>query len=180
MIIEQLQNPNYKDRHREVNGIVIHSMSEYIDGKFANDFLAGIGLSAHYLISPKGEVYECVDPDFAAYHAGVSEWEGQKYLNTSYIGVEVLVEGDNSYAEFLDKINQSEAFKAIQYTSCRWLIGWLKMQYPKITDKRIVRHSDVSGPSIRPDDPKFDPGKGFNFRSIISSDNFVTKKPTIQ
>lgn len=162
----ELYNPNFEDRSRPVNGIIIHSMSEYINGMFANDFLADIGLSAHFLIGVDGTIYKCVDPGKKAYHAGVSRWEGQEYLNSSYLGIEILVEGDNDWAGFLKKIEDPATFKAVQYSNCIELITWLKKGFPEITNENIVRHSEVSGPDVRPKDPKPDPGVGFNMMRV--------------
>ncbi|WP_409029453.1 N-acetylmuramoyl-L-alanine amidase [Gracilimonas sediminicola] len=162
MEFTELHNPNFEDRSRPVNGIIIHSMSEYINGMFANDFLADIGLSAHFLVGVDGAMYKCVDPDKKAYHAGLSEWGGQKYLNSSYVGIEILVEGDNDWSDFKKKIEDPATFKAEQYSSCIKLITWLKTEFPEITNENIVRHSEVSGPAVRPNDPKPDPGVGFN------------------
>ena len=36
--------------------LIIHSMSEYINGVHASDFLDHIGLSAHFLIEPNGNL----------------------------------------------------------------------------------------------------------------------------
>lgn len=180
MTFQHLHNPNYKERLKPVNGIIIHSMSEFVEGKFANDFLKEIGLSAHYLIDPEGVIYECVYPTLTAYHAGISEWNGQKNLNSTYIGIEILVRGDNNYSEFLEKITKPDTFLDAQYESCRRLINLLKIQFPKIESDNIVRHSDVSGPNVRPNAPKRDPGTGFNFNYILDTNNQHKPKKNIE
>lgn len=45
-------------------------------------------VSAHYVNSEKGEIYQLVDEQHAAYHAGASFWNGQKNINNQSIGIE--------------------------------------------------------------------------------------------
>lgn len=161
-------NPNYKARTKQVNGVVVHSMGEYIDGKHASDFLKTIGLSAHYLITPEGDLIECVSPDDVAYHAGVSEWQGQTYLNSTYVGIELLVEGKHNYGSFLEAIKKPQTFKDVQYETLACVCRDLMSKYPNIDKSRIVSHSDVSGLNVRPDDPKQDVGSGFDFDRFLN------------
>lgn len=164
--IEKFVISNYKDRPDGVDGIILHSMGQYIGGKFAGQFLQDVGLSAHYLIEHTGKIFECVAPEKQAYHAGKSEFQGQEHLNTSFIGIELLVEGDHTYETFLEAIKRAESFTEQQYQSTIWLCNRLIDDY-QIPTNRIVRHSDVSGPDVRPD-PKKDPGSGFDYHRVIS------------
>lgn len=151
------------------DGIIIHSMGEYIDGEPAWEFLERIGLSAHYLISPDGSIDCTVSPEREAYHAGKSEFEGQRNLNSTFLGIELLVEGDHTYSSFLKAIKNPETFTDKQYKSCIWLCKDLMKRFDIPCD-RVVRHSDVSGPDVR-DDPKKDPGEGFDFDYVLNELN---------
>ena len=46
-------------------------------------------VSSHYLISKNGDVYNLVNVEKRAWHAGSSYWKGIKDLNSSSIGIEL-------------------------------------------------------------------------------------------
>lgn len=137
----------------------------------AKDFLPLFKLSVHAFIETDGSVIDMVEPPYRASHAGKSSWNGLNGLNSHYLGVEVLVEGDNSYGEFIEKIEDPETFYHEQYIGLADLCAkWMK-QYPEISLDTVVRHSDVSGVDVRPTAPKLDPGSGFDwlkFRTMLS------------
>lgn len=142
---------------------MIHSIAQWIETKGkAPEFLQTIGRSAHYFIEPDGTVIETVDPERQAYHAGVSEYKNWSGLNKNFIGIEVMVEGEYFYHEFLERIKQPEAFKFHQYDSTAVLCALLCDEYD-IDPDNIVSHNDVSGPDVRPNDPKYDVGSGFDW-----------------
>lgn len=152
---------NFRERTRDVHGIIIHSMAEYIQQTYAYDFLDNIGLSAHYLVSPNGEIINGPNPDKVAYHAGESEWEGETNLNESFVGIEVLVAGNHNFESFVKAIAEPETFNYAQYESTSNICSDLMDVFGGITIDRILRHSTVSGKDVRKD-PKIDPGEGFN------------------
>jgi N-acetyl-anhydromuramyl-L-alanine amidase AmpD len=84
-----------------VVGIIVHSMGQYIGDVHASDFLSEIGLSAHYLVEPNGDVIQCVDPERVAYHAGVSRWKEHSGLNSNFLGIELLIEGEHDWSSFV-------------------------------------------------------------------------------
>lgn len=160
-------NKNSKPRHEPADGIIIHSMAEYINGQYATEFLDNIGLSAHFFVTPSGAALFEVDHDRIAYHAGKSKLGEQENLNSTFIGIEILVEGEHSYKSFTEAIKDSDTFTDIQYKKCAHLCRDLMDIYPDITLDRIVRHSDVSGKDVRID-PKVDPGEGFSLSKLKS------------
>ena len=56
-------------------------------------------ISAHFLISKKGEIFYLVDLKKRAWHAGKSYWKGLKDLNSSSIGIEIDNSGHHFYNE---------------------------------------------------------------------------------
>ena len=135
--------------------IVVHSMGEFIlDPKpiHASDFLEKLGLSAHALVAPSGDVYICRDDDQGAYHA--------RGYNTDSLGIEFLVEGHHTYGSFL------EAIKGDYVTDDQWAAGvdavrnWV--QGHDIPEHKVVRHSDISPGH------KLDPGSGFKWEKFIN------------
>ena len=142
------------NKHNVPKMIVVHSMGEFIlDPKpiHATDFLAKIGLSAHALVAPNGDIYICRDDDQGAYHA--------KGYNTNSLGIEFLVEGHHDYGSFLEKI------KSDFVTLDQWEAGvdavrsWV--QAYDIPKEKVVRHSDISPGR------KLDPGAGFKWDKFL-------------
>jgi len=166
--IKTYELSSYRSRRgTDPDGIIIHSMGHYIEGEFAGAFLNRLGLSAHYLITFTGTIYNCVETGNIAYHAGESEFNGETGLNETFIGIELLIPGDYDYELFLENIKKPEMFSEQHYKSCKLVCGWLMEKYD-IPITRITRHSDVSGPDVRETNPKKDPGEGFDFDKLIS------------
>ncbi len=162
-----------KKRTKPIDGIIIHSMAEKISGLHAYDFLEKLGLSAHFLVSPNGDIINGVSPDRVAYHAGKSRWKDQIGLNSTFIGIEVLVKGQHNYVSFSEAIEKPEAFNYAQYESTAKICVDSINSYPDLTKDRILRHSTVSGKDVRPD-PKIDPGKGFRMSLLMKLINEKT------
>jgi N-acetylmuramoyl-L-alanine amidase len=107
-------------------------------------------VSAHYLVSKKGKIYNLLCPRFKAWHAGKSQWKKDKNLNNNSIGIELENKGhDHGYTKFPSK----------QYGSLKELINFLKINY-RLNDECILFHSDISP------NRKKDPGEKFNLDKI--------------
>ena len=166
-------SPHSRDRSKKVKGVIIHSIGEYIkDHGYCIDFLDKIKLSAHYFISPGGKVIQCVNPSQVAFHAGASSWKGEKNLNETYIGIELMIPGEHDFSSFLKAIKSPLNFSNAQYKKCAQLCNSLCKEFD-ISPEYILRHSDVSGPSVRKD-PKEDPGEGFSMK--VLKDLMIVKK----
>lgn len=103
--------------------------------------LAGLAVSAHFLIRRDGALIQFVACGERAWHAGVSAWKGRQRCNDTSIGVEL---------EGADAI----PYTAAQYAMLARLVKALRRRYP-ITD--IVGHSDVAPGR------KTDPGPAFDW-----------------
>ena len=133
---------------------IIHAMAEYVfyEGKFrhATEFLEMIGLSAHILIAPDGDIYKCRESSQGAYHA--------KGHNIDTLGAEWLVKGEHDYESFLKAI-QAPYLTDIQFNNgCDYIrTEWVK----PLGVLHYERHSDV--------DParKQDPGEGFPWNEFL-------------
>ncbi len=140
--------------------IVIHSMGEYIfhEGKYkhAYDFLKDIGLSAHALICPNGEVIRCREDTQGGWHA--------KDHNKDSLGVEFLVEGQHDYTSFLKAIDNYYLTFDQHCAGVELLRDWCS----KYDIKSIDTHSDLD-PSR-----KKDPGKGFPIEQFLIDVKGVT------
>lgn len=107
-------------------------------------------VSAHYLISKEGQIYQLVDPTYRAWHAGVSWWQGEKDINSRSIGIEL----DNLGHQF-----GPEPYPIIQINALVSLLGELVIRF-QIPPHRIWGHSDVA--PLR----KMDPGELFPWQVL--------------
>ncbi len=106
--------------------------------------IAGLKVSAHFLIDRQGDVLQLVSCLHRAWHAGVSMWQGRDKCNDFSIGIEL--EG-----------TVSQAFTSAQYRSLDALFQAISQHWPVV---HWVGHSDIAPGR------KFDPGPFFD-RSIF-------------
>lgn len=137
-------SPNFEPRPQGIplDTIVLH----YTDMCTAEEALerlcnAETKVSAHFLISKEGELYQLVDPKHRAWHAGVSSWKGGGDINSRSIGIE------------LDNLGHTfglESYSLLQMTTLLKLLDELTQTY-SIHPHRIIGHSDVA--PLRKKDP---------------------------
>ncbi len=162
-----IASPNCDERPpgAAITLLVIHSISlppgefggDAILRLFTNDLdcaahpyyrsLAGIKVSAHFLIRRTGELLQFVPCSRRAWHAGVSAWRGRGGCNDFSIGVELEGADDMPFAE-------------PQYRVLAELTRGLRASHP-IVD--IVGHCDIA--PVR----KTDPGPSFDWARFRNS-----------
>jgi AmpD protein len=103
--------------------------------------LAGLQVSAHFLIRRDGERLQFVDVEARAWHAGVSSWRGQPQCNDRSVGIEL--EG-----------LEGHPFEARQYRALSLLLRQLRGRWPVV---EVVGHEHVAPGRTR------DPGPGFDW-----------------
>jgi len=133
--------------------VVLHAMGEFIlhEGKIlpAEDFLLKQGLSAHVLVTPRGEEIKLRKDDEGAYHA--------RGFNKNSLGIEFLVPGIHTYETFLDAIKRNYLTDAAYDTGVNVVCTWCLLH----NIQSIDRHSFLD-PSR-----KYDPGAGFPYQKFI-------------
>ena len=102
-------------------------------------------VSCHYLISRAGKIFQMVEDNQVAWHAGKSKWGTIKNLNINSIGIE-LVNNGHKFGY--------QKFSARQINALVTLCIKLKKKY-KIKNRCILGHSDIA--PLR----KSDPGEKF-------------------
>jgi AmpD protein len=102
--------------------------------------LAGLEVSAHFLIRRDGELVQFVPCGRRAWHAGVSSWKGRARCNDFSIGIEL--EGTDH-----------DPFEDAQYATLARLTRALKARYPVVD---IAGHSDVAPGRKTDPGPRFD------------------------
>lgn len=130
----------------------------------SEDFAA----SSHYIIpeqaiNQKFTVYNLVPDDKRAWHAGLSYWQGNRNLNPSSIGIEIInlgfPEADESLALMQRRWYPYQSKQQIEVLA--EVIKKVVDQY-KITPTRIVAHSDIAPGR------KFDPGPLFPWKQLYT------------
>lgn len=170
-----------------VKGLVLHAMSEFIhrsalefygysdseienhpDWIHAKNFLDLIGLSVHGFIAPDGSwITGNVDPPEKGLHAGQSKHGDLTNLNDHYLGIEILVEGKNTYDEFIEKIKSPECYSQEQFETATLKTFSFVRDYG-FPIENIVTHEQVSGDDVRGEgNGKKDPGAGFPTDQLI-------------
>ena len=109
--------------------------------------IRGLQVSAHFFITRKGALWQFVDCDQRAWHAGASAWHGRENCNHYSIGIEL--EG-----------LEGTSFEPVQYTQLARLLRALSTHYPI---DEVVGHEDVAPGR------KADPGPGFDWLRLRRS-----------
>jgi len=103
--------------------------------------IAGLRVSAHFLVRRRGEIVQFVPCSRRAWHAGASNWCGRERCNDFSIGIEMEGADDVPYT-------------SAQYRATPKLVAAISRRYA-ITD--IVGHSDIAPGR------KTDPGPAFDW-----------------
>lgn len=154
-LIHKFKSPNFNKRKiNKILFIIIHytALKNYNEAinylcKPANK------VSAHYLISQNGDIYNLVSEKNRAWHAGISFWNGTTDINSVSIGIEL----DFSYNVKNNKFSKKMINSLVN------LIKVLKKKY-NIEQDHILGHSDIA--PLR----KKDPGPDFPWNKIYSKD----------
>lgn len=120
-----------KSEPRNIQFLVLHHI-EASSVEHAIEQLCEHQVSSHYLIDEDGKIFELVDENDVAYHAGVSYWRGVEGLNQTSIGIEFI----NS-APFEKKFEIAQMQAGLEL--CKYLIA--KYQ---IKAEQVVGHSDIA------------------------------------
>ena len=107
-------------------------------------------VSCHYLIKSNGKIIQMVPDLYVAWHAGISSWRKDFFLNFKSIGIEISNPGHQ---------HGYENFKKKQIKSIIELSKILKKKY-KIKNEDILGHSDIA--PLR----KKDPGEKFPWKLL--------------
>jgi AmpD protein len=160
-------NQSARDADSEIDLLVIHNISLppgkfggcHIDDLFCNKLatelhpffveIADLKVSAHLMIDREGALTQYVPFNRKAWHAGKSCFAGRENCNDFSIGIEL--EGTDY-----------ESFTDAQYASLIDITKALMQEYPKITEDRIVGHSDIAPGR------KTDPGPCFDWQRYRS------------
>ncbi|MDA8456553.1 N-acetylmuramoyl-L-alanine amidase [Acidovorax sp. GBBC 3334] len=107
---------------------------------------ADFRVSAHYLV-PEGEdlpVYQLVPEDRRAWHAGPSYWQGERMLNASSIGIEIVNPGFPDEDQALPPmLRRWHPYGEAQFQVLARLAAGIVARHG-IRPTRVVGHSDIA------------------------------------
>ena len=152
---------------RQIDFLVLHHI-EADSINHAIEQLVQHKVSSHFVIDEAGKIFELVDENDVAYHAGHSCWRGVDNLNSASIGI-----------EFINPNAFSKKFKKAQMRSGAKLCAYLIEKY-NIKQENIAGHSDIAyyphgffdGHGIRLDgflDRKRDPSHFFDWKFLAQN-----------
>lgn len=160
----RLDSPNFGERPAgaSIDLVVLHSISlppgvyggDEVQRLFCNTLdwdahpyfqrIRGLQVSAHFFVRRSGELWQFVDCEARAWHAGASHWRGRDNCNDDSIGIEL--EG-----------LEGERFEEAQYETLDALVSGIAQRYP-------IRH--VAGHEHIAPGRKQDPGPGFDWQRL--------------
>ncbi len=99
-------------------------------------------VSAHYLIGADGTLWQMVDEDMRAWHAGAGQWGAVTDVNSRSIGIELDNRGDHPFAER-------------QMQRLEWLLPGILDRW-RIPPERVIGHADMAPARKRDPGHRFD------------------------
>ncbi|NYT62225.1 N-acetylmuramoyl-L-alanine amidase [Alcaligenaceae bacterium] len=140
-----------KSQNSRVEFIVLHYTSS--DNAKSLKVLSQLNVSSHYLLTNDStpRLYQLVDENRRAWHAGVSEWQGRTDMNSGSIGVEIVNQGRSG--------NDWEPYTPAQIAMLTTLLQDI-IQRHQIKSLNIVGHSDIAPQR------KIDPGPLFPWKQL--------------
>ena len=134
-------------------------------------------VSSHYLIPEGGDdtysdqikIFQLVDEENRAWHAGISKWEERTNINDQSIGIELVNQAECSvrqgsqYDYTNNYICLFSEFDSDQIDQLILLLKDILSRHDEIKPTYIVGHSDISP------DRKFDPGPKFPWKKLYEN-----------
>ncbi len=150
MNIIQKPSPNFNDRNGAKPNIIVLHYTGMETAEGALDRLTGeeFQVSAHYTVDEDGTLYQHVEEDKRAWHAGKAFWQGDKDINKYSIGIEIVNPGHEfGYRSFTKP--QIDIVKEL----CQEIMERHEIHY-------VLAHSDVAP------ERKQDPGELFPWKEL--------------
>ncbi|MEI9539856.1 N-acetylmuramoyl-L-alanine amidase [Enterobacter cancerogenus] len=157
-----------KGFNRRVRFLVMHYTA--VDFKASITALTGPSVSAHYLVPDPSEktyidagfkdmrIFNLVDENERAWHAGVSSWAGRSNLNDTSIGIETVNLASDNNGVFV-----FPPYNPVQIDVIKELAANILQRYPDITPANVVGHSDIAPGR------KSDPGAAFPWKELYDA-----------
>ena len=142
-------SPNFGPRRdgARPDMVVIH-YTAMVSAREARDWLCNpqAEVSAHYVISRQGTVWQLVDEHMRAWHAGAGAWGEVADVNSRSIGIEIA----NTGAEPFPEPQMAALEELLRGIVARW----------QVRPERVIGHSDLAPGR------KIDPGPRFDWQRL--------------
>lgn len=115
-------------------------------------------VSAHYVVSETGTLWQLVDESARAWHAGAGQWGNVTDVNSRSIGIELANTGLHPFPE--------PQMAILERLLAQILHRW------NIPPERVIAHSDLAPTR------KIDPGPRFDWRRLAWRDLSIWPDPT--
>ena len=148
-------SPNHGPRKADVVDFLILHYTGMRSAEAALDRLCdpAAEVSAHYVVDEDGTVFQLVDEDRRAWHAGVASWGPVSDINSRSIGIELVNPGHEfGYRDFPEA----------QIAALLELAAGIVARHP-IAPEHVLGHSDVAPGRKR------DPGERFPWRDVAEA-----------
>ena len=145
------------NQDNRIQFVVVHYTNASLERSLA--LLTHGEVSSHYLIGDgPAKVYQLVDENRRAWHAGESQWEGRTWLNSTSIGIEIVNPG------FTDTPN-GRIWYPYSEAQVQAVIALLKdiVKRNGINPRHVIGHSDIA--PLR----KLDPGPLFPWKRLADA-----------
>jgi len=157
MKITQTPSPNFDNRTLPISLLILH----YTGMKTGEAALtrmcdAQAKVSAHYMIEEDGGIFQLVEEDKRAWHAGVSEWQGETNINSNSIGIEIV----NGGHDWPQEDGSLPPFADVQINAVIALSKDIMSRRGALT---VLGHSDIA--PMR----KIDPGEHFPWAGLAAA-----------
>ncbi|MDC7682542.1 N-acetylmuramoyl-L-alanine amidase [Asticcacaulis sp. BYS171W] len=159
-----LPSPNFNARKSPPDMVVLHYTGmETAQAALDRMCDPAAEVSAHYCVDEDGTVYQLVEEERRAWHAGVSFWKGERDINSASIGIEIVNPGHEfGYRDF----------PAAQIDAVIGLLDGIRQRW-EIPDHRILGHSDVAPAR------KQDPGERFPWAVLAEAGHGIWVEPNL-
>lgn len=145
LLVQQRPSPNHNARPfgRGVSCVVLHAdASPRVSASIVWLQDRASRVSYHYLIGRRGDVYQLVDEERRAWHAGTSTFDGLPDVNSFSIGI-----------AFSNRNDGVEPYPEEQLSAAATLICQLMRRHPAVVLSRITTHRAIAVPAGRKTDP---------------------------
>ena len=155
--ITQAPSPNFDERTLPISLLILHYTGmETGEAALKRMCNPEAKVSAHYMVEEDGRIFQLVDEGKRAWHAGVSEWQGETNINSNSIGIEIV----NGGHDFPNEDGSLPPYPDTQIIAVIALCKDIESRHGRLT---LLGHSDIA--PMR----KIDPGEHFPWSGLAAA-----------